>query len=111
MSADTQKALEEFVKYKGQMNEKMPAFMEGFDAMFGAALKEGALTVREKELVVLGISVAVKCENCVLVHVAKGKAAGCTDAEILEATALGIAMGGGPSAAFTPLVLKCLEEG
>jgi AhpD family alkylhydroperoxidase len=66
--------------------------------------------VKEKELIVLGISVATHCQPCILVHLEKAGAAGATRAEILEACGVAIAMGGGPAMAYVPLVLKFLEQ-
>lgn len=40
----------------------------------------------------------------------KAIASGATKAEILEASRVAIAMGGGPAMAAVPLVLKFLEE-
>ncbi len=58
----------------------------------------------------LGIAVATHCEPCILVHLEKAIASGASKAEILEACAVAIAMGGGPAMAYLPLVLKYLEE-
>jgi AhpD family alkylhydroperoxidase len=110
MIPNAKEALAEFGKYKAKMNAEMGETMKAFDATFKAALAPGALSLKEKELVVLGASVATRCEPCVLVHVGKALEAGCTRQEILEACALGIVMGGAPAMAFTPLVLKCLDE-
>ena len=48
-------------------------------------------------------------EPCILVHLEKALAAGATKAELLEACGVAIAMGGGPTMAYIPLVLKYLE--
>ncbi len=53
---------------------------------------------------------ATHCEPCILVHMEKALAAGASRAEILEACAVAIAMGGGPTMAHVPLVLNYLKE-
>jgi AhpD family alkylhydroperoxidase len=110
MIENTKNALAEFVAFKGKMNAELPDVMKQFDGMFGAALKDGALTRKQKELIVVGIAVAVRCEACALVHVGKAVEAGCTRQEILEACAVAVPMGGGPAMGFIPLVMKILEQ-
>jgi AhpD family alkylhydroperoxidase len=107
---NTSEALTEFKACKGKMNQEMPEVMKHLDALFQASLVEGALSIKEKEMIVLGISVATHCEPCILVHMEKALAAGATKAEILEACGVAIAMGGGPAMAYVPLVLRFLEE-
>jgi AhpD family alkylhydroperoxidase len=107
---DTREALTEFKRYKGKMNQEMPEVMKHLDGLFQASLVPGALSVKEKELIVLGISLATHCEPCILVHMEKAQAAGATKAEILETCGVAIAMGGGPAMAYVPLILRFLEE-
>ncbi len=107
---NTREALTEFKKYKGKMNQEMPEVMKHLDGLFQASLVGGALSVKEKELIVLGISVATHCEPCIVVHMEKALASGATKAEILEACGVAVAMGGGPAMAYVPLVQRFLEE-
>src|SRR5688572_582670 len=53
-----------------------PDAARGFGALFQSVMKEGALGVREKELVALGIGLALRCDPCVYAHVQKAKQAG-----------------------------------
>ena len=103
-------ALTEFKQYKAKLNQQIPEPMKHLDALFAASLAEGALSTKQKELIVLGISVATHCEPCIVVHMEKALACGASKAEILEACSVAIAMGGGPAMAYVPLVLKYLEE-
>ncbi len=103
-------ALADFKRYKAKLNHELVEPMKHLDALFQTSLGEGALSTKEKELIVLGISVATHCEPCILVHMEKAITAGASKAEILEACAVAIAMGGGPAMAYVPLVLKYLEE-
>jgi len=66
---------EKFIaKFKGDI-EKMKAQVgpatNGFAGLFSKAMAEGALTVREKELIAIGIAVAKQCEPCIKLHVQK----------------------------------------
>lgn len=109
MEMDTQGALTEFKKHKARMNNVIPSVMKHLDGLFQASLSEAALSVKQKELIIIGISVATHCEPCILVHLEKAVEAGATDKEILETCGVAIAMGGGSAMAYVPLVLKFLE--
>lgn len=71
--------------------------MRAFGPFFGTLMKEGALSVKHKELIALGIAVAVHCEPCIEAHVDKAMKAGATEAEMMEAAGVGVMMGGGPA--------------
>lgn len=103
-------ALLKFKKNKSAMNAQMPEVMKHLDGLFQVSLAGGALSTKEKEFIVLGIALATHCEPCILVHLEKALVAGASKAEILEACGVAIAMGGGPTMAYVPLVLKYLEE-
>ncbi len=110
MEASAVTTLSEFNSDKPKLNQAMPEVMKHMDGLFGASLAEGALSLKEKELIVVGISVAMRCDTCIVVHLEKALAAGATRAEIMEACGLAIAMGGGPVMACVPVVVKFLEE-
>jgi len=43
--------------------------MKGFNEVHHAATADGALSTKEKELIALGIAVAVRCSHCIVAHV------------------------------------------
>ena len=106
---NTVEAPADFKLYKPKLNQELPEPMKHLDALFQASLVEGALSTKQKELIVLGIAVATHCEPCILVHMEKAIASGANKAEILEVCGVAIAMGGGPAMAVVPLVLKFME--
>jgi AhpD family alkylhydroperoxidase len=71
----------------------------------------GNLSVREKELVAIGVSLYHRCEDCIAVHVYNAFQAGCSRQEILEAAQIAMVFGGGPSlAASATLLVNALDE-
>ncbi|MGQ9475618.1 MAG: carboxymuconolactone decarboxylase family protein [Actinomycetota bacterium] len=88
-----------------RLRAELPGVMEPFDVVHAAVLGEGVLSVKVKRLILLGASVAIRCEPCIRVHARGALEAGATREEILEAAGAGILMGGGPSAAYTALYL------
>jgi AhpD family alkylhydroperoxidase len=102
--------LSEFKTHKPKLNQEMPEVMKHLDGLFQTSLAEGALSLKEKELIVAGIAVVMRCDACIVVHLKKALAAGATRAEILEACGVAVAMGGGSVMACVPVVVKFLEE-
>ena len=108
---DAKGRLEGFQKGVGTLMEGMPESIQSLFGFINATQKEGVLTVREKELVAIGISIYTRCEDCIAVHAQKALQAGCTRAEILEAAAMAIIFGGGPSLGATAsLLLSALDQ-
>lgn len=103
--------LERFQNGVGKLSEAMPDTIGKLLGFISAAESEGVLTCREKELVALGASFYNRCEECIVVHVYKALAAGCTRPEILEACSVAMIFGGGPTlGASATLVLESLDE-
>lgn len=88
-----------------KLESELPGIMGPFQEMHGSVLGEGALAVKAKRLIMVGISVALRCEPCIRVHVRGALEAGASREEILEAAGTAILMGGGPSAAYAALYL------
>lgn len=65
--------------------------------MFNFLMQDGSLTIREKELIALGIAIAETCKPCVRMHIEKCLDAGITDDEIIETAGVAVVMRGGPA--------------
>lgn len=78
----------------------LPGPMRGFADLHRAALADGALSAKHKELMALAISIAVRCEGCVGFHVHDALRAGASRPEIEEAIGVAILMAGGPGAVY-----------
>src|SRR5580765_2699803 len=68
-----------------QMNELAPEVMKAFWAFDKAAVAEGAIPVKYKELIAVGVALTTQCTYCIDVHAANARKAGATDAELIEA--------------------------
>ena len=91
------------------VRSEMPDLVKGFRELHQAALRPGALTVRDKELIALSIGLAVRCENCIYSHVKACLTAGATREQILEAAGVAVLMQGGPSYTYLPRVVEALD--
>jgi AhpD family alkylhydroperoxidase len=87
----------------------VPDLVKGFSALHQAAMKPGALSVLEKELIALAIGLAIRCENCIYSHIAAAVRAGATRDQILEAAGVAVLMQGGPSYTYLPRVTEALD--
>jgi AhpD family alkylhydroperoxidase len=86
------------------------ATMHGFGAMARGAMAPGALTEKEKELIALGISVSQRCAGCIGFHVKALRRLGTTHAELEEALAVAVYMGGGPSLMYAAEALQAWDQ-
>jgi len=84
--------------------------MKAFSGLAQAALKPQALDTKTKELIALGISVAVRCDDCIGFHVKAALAQGATREEIMETLGMAIYMGAGPSVMYASHVLDAYEQ-
>ena len=93
LTADTKQLFSKFQK-------ETPATFEGFGVMGKDAKKNGHLSEKTKEFIALGISVAVRCESCIGLHVEHLVRLGATREELVEALSMSSYMGGGPSITY-----------
>ena len=93
-----------------KMKEQTPDLARAFGGFHQALMKEGALSVREKELLALAIGAALRCVPCINLHVQGCLKAGATRAQILEALGVVVMMQGGPAFTYVPEVLAALDH-
>src|SRR5262245_20167768 len=77
------------------LKQLAPEGMNAFLAFDQAALKDGAIPKKYKELIALGVAFTTQCPYCIEVHTKAAKAAGATDAEIAEAVVVAAALRAG----------------
>jgi AhpD family alkylhydroperoxidase len=109
MKGEAGEFFEKFKNDLAKMKEQVADTVSGFSALFGKVMKDGALTVREKELIALGIGIAQRCEPCIRLHVEKCLQAGATKEQVLEAASVAVMMAGGPAYTHIPIVIDTLE--
>ncbi|MCA9296680.1 MAG: carboxymuconolactone decarboxylase family protein [Phycisphaerales bacterium] len=91
------------------MKDAAPDLTRAFGTMFQKLMGEGALSVREKELIALGIGMAVRCEACIYSHAEKAMKAGATREQIIELAGVLVTMQGGPGYVYVPKLLDALD--
>src|SRR5205085_6601816 len=78
-----------------QMNELAPEVMKAFWVFDKAAVAEGAIPVKYKELIAVAVALTTQCPYCIDIHNGNARKAGATDAEIIEAAMVAAALRAG----------------
>jgi len=92
------------------MRSSVPDVMKAFGQIAQAALAPKALDAKTKELIALGIGVAVHCDDCIAFHVKAALDRGATREEISETLGMAIYMGAGPSAMYASHAFEALQQ-
>ncbi|GLS16161.1 carboxymuconolactone decarboxylase family protein [Hydrogenophaga electricum] len=87
-----------------------PEAMAGFGALAKAAMADGAISARHKELMALAIGITQRCSGCIGFHVKALHRLGCTRAEFEEMLAVCVYMGGGPALMYAAEALAAWEK-
>jgi AhpD family alkylhydroperoxidase len=93
-----------------ELRSGLPAAFKAFSTLAQAATAPNALDARTKELIALGISVAIRCDDCIAFHAKAAARHGATREEVLEALAMAIYMGAGPSVMYASHALEAFGQ-
>jgi AhpD family alkylhydroperoxidase len=93
-----------------KLRTNAPDLMKGFSALSDAAMHDGVLTRKTKELIALALGVAGHCDACLGFHLQTLIKLGATRSEVEEALGVAVYMGGGPSLMYAADALTAFEE-
>ena len=93
-----------------KLRKGIPDVMQGFNAMAGAAGKDGVLDAKTKELIAMAIGIAARCQGCLGFHAQACVRMGVTRKEFEEMLQVAIYMGGGPSVMTAAEAMLAYEE-
>lgn len=83
------------LKKLGSLGKNAPAAMKAFQALDAAALGDGAIPKKYKELIALGIALTTQCPYCLEIHKDHAVKAGATQEELAEVTFIAAALRAG----------------
>src|SRR5215470_8996258 len=72
-----------------------PESVKAFFAFDKAAMADGAIPVKYKELMALAVGFTTQCPYCIQIHAGRARAAGATDQEIAEVVTVAAALRAG----------------
>jgi len=87
-----------------------PEVMKAFAGIAQAALAHKALDGKTKELIAVGIAVAVRCDDCIAFHIKAALEQGASREEVIEALGMAIYMGAGPSVMYAAHALEAFGQ-
>jgi AhpD family alkylhydroperoxidase len=74
-----------------------PEVVKAFWAFDKAAVAEGAIPVKYKELIAVAVALTTQCPYCIEIHNGNARKAGATEAEIVETAMVAAALRAGAS--------------
>jgi AhpD family alkylhydroperoxidase len=90
--------MKNIAKFK-KLSELAPEAFKAFVEFDTAALKEGAIPVKYKELMAVAVALTTQCPYCIEIHTKKAKTAGATEQELAETTLVAAALRAGGAVA------------
>ena len=88
----------------------VPEVMKAFGSIAQAALAPKALDSKTKELIAVGISVAIRCDDSIAFHVKAALQQGASRAEVTEALGMAVYMGAGPSVMYATHAMDAFTQ-
>lgn len=82
------------------LRQQIPDVYKGFATLSSAALSDGALSRKLKELMAMAIGIVQGCDGCIASHAQGAARAGATAEEAAEAIGVTILMHGGPATIY-----------
>lgn len=108
---DWKKHLDETSANLSTFRNLRPEAGSGFTAMHRGAMRaEGSMTLRERELVALGIGIASRCVDCIGFHLQAAAKAGATRDDIADTISVAVMMGGGPAYMYGAKALEAWDQ-
>ena len=93
-----------------ELRRAIPHVYEGYKQLYDAALVDGDLDVKTKELIALAIAVTRECDGCIAAHAHAAVRHGVTLQQAAEAIGVAILMNGGPGTVYGPRAYAAVRE-
>lgn len=100
----------ELMKGMRDLGAQIPETLTSFNGIHKAIAKDEILTHQTKELIALGISIAIRCEGCIISHTKQALENGASMGEIAETIGVAVMMGGAPSIVYGSKALTAMKE-
>ena len=78
-----------------KMDGLAPSVMKAFWTFDKAAVADGAIPVKYKELIAVAVALTTQCPYCIDIHSGNARKAGATEAELVEAAMVAAALRAG----------------
>jgi AhpD family alkylhydroperoxidase len=102
--------IEDLKEPTGSLRHMQGDVWKGFAELHRAAVADGAVPARMKELVALAIAVVKECDGCIAYHASAAARLGATEEEVAEVLGVALLMGGGPASVWAPRAFDAFRE-
>ena len=110
MNHDWPKMTQDLSQAIRELRTGAPEPMKAFSSLAKAALEPKALDAKTKELIALGIAVAIRCDGCVAFHAEAAVKQGATRDEVMETMGMAVYMGAGPSVMYAAQAIEAYDQ-
>jgi len=93
-----------------ELRDATPEVWAGFGALHQAAVADGVLSAKVKELMALAIAVVKQCDGCIAYHAKAAARRGATAEEVAEALGVALLMDGGTATVYGPRAWQAYHE-
>lgn len=107
---DYHQMIEDLADPTRDLRRASPEVWTGFSALHKAAVAEGALPAKVKELMALAIAVVKQCDGCIAYHAKAAARRGATSAEVAEALDVALLMDGGTASVYGPRAWQAYHQ-
>jgi AhpD family alkylhydroperoxidase len=114
MTTDTR--IEDWDAYSGALRDRgrefsalHPELIKGFSALSRGAASTKHIDAKTREFIALAVAVTTRCAGCIDAHVRKAKALGATKEEIAEALGVAVALNAGAALTYSFHALDAMD--
>ncbi|MHA1775564.1 MAG: carboxymuconolactone decarboxylase family protein [Promethearchaeota archaeon] len=93
-----------------EFQEFNPSAMNGFLKYVHSSNKDGALSAKIKQIILVSVAITKRCEWCIVYHTRKALELGASREELMEACLVTSVMDGGPTMMHSQLVFQTIDE-
>jgi AhpD family alkylhydroperoxidase len=108
--ATAHETLHEVTAAGRKLRDAIPEVYSGYARLSTAAMADGHLPAKVKELIALAIAATRQCDGCIAAHALGAARQDAAEDEVAEAMGVVVAMNGGPGTVWAPRALAAYRE-
>jgi AhpD family alkylhydroperoxidase len=93
-----------------ELRDPIGDVLSAYAGLNRAAMADGAISRRVKELIALAVAITRECDGCIASHARSSARQGATPQEVAEAIGVAIMMNGGPGTVWGPRAWAAYQE-
>jgi AhpD family alkylhydroperoxidase len=106
----TNEVLGELRQPARDLREHIPDVIGSYAALQRAAMTDGALSSKVKELIALAVAITRECDGCIASHARGAARHDATEEEVAEAIGVAVMLNGGPATVWGPRAFNAFKE-